>query len=100
MKVEVSDQTALISLTPSLDMASAEHLLELFVDSDNKSLNLKIDASAVEKVSTACIQIMHSAAISCIEAGRSFQISDASDALVTAFKDLGLYANISMTDEK
>ncbi|MCZ4282277.1 STAS domain-containing protein [Kiloniella laminariae] len=99
MKLEVSEQTATISLNPCLDMASAESLLEIFLDCDNRALNLKIDASAVEKASTACIQVIHSAAVSCIDAGRAFQISQASETLVTAFKDLGLYSNITMMDE-
>lgn len=96
MKLEVSDQTATIELSPSLDIFVAEELLALFVDADNQSLDLNINAQGVEKASTACLQIIHSAAVSCIEADRAFQITEASDALVTAFKDLGLYSKITM----
>ncbi|WP_417454903.1 STAS domain-containing protein [Kiloniella sp.] len=96
MKLEVSDQTATIELAPSLDIFVAEELLALFVDADNKSLDLNINAGGVEKASTACLQIIHSAAVSCIEADRAFQITEASGVLVTAFKDLGLYSKITI----
>mgnify|MGYP000119308883 CR=1 FL=1 len=96
MKLEVSEQTATIELAPSLDIFVAEDLLALLIEADNKSLDLNINASGVEKASTACLQIIHSAAVSCIEADRSFQINEASEVLVTAFKDLGLYSNITL----
>ena len=95
MKLEVSEQTATIDLATSLDIFVAEELLALLVEADDKELDLNINASGVEKASTACLQIIHSAAVSCIEADRSFEIIDASDVLVTAFKDLGLYSKIT-----
>ncbi|WP_120498003.1 STAS domain-containing protein [Kiloniella sp. EL199] len=96
MKLEVSGQTATVDLAPGLDIFVAEELLALFVEADNKGFDLNINAGGVEKASTACLQIIHSAAVSCIESDRTFQITDASDALVTSFKDLGLYSKITM----
>ncbi|WP_419903929.1 STAS domain-containing protein [Kiloniella sp.] len=93
MKLDVTEQTATIELAPCLDIFVAEELLALFVEADEKSLDLNINGKDVEKASTACLQIIHSAAVSCVEADRSFQINDSSDVLVTAFKDLGLYSN-------
>ncbi len=96
MKLKVSEQTATIELAPKLDIFSAEDLLAIFIEADNKGLDINVNANAVEKASTACLQILHSAAISCMEADRSFHINDASDALVKAFNDVGLYSNTSM----
>ena len=93
MKLEVSEQTATIELAPKLDIHSAENLLALFIEVDDRELGISIKADAVEKVSTACLQIIHSTAISCMEADPYFHINDASDALVTAFNDIGLYSN-------
>ena len=49
-----------------------------------------VDASAVERVSTPCIQVLLAAARSAEQVGTSFRISNASEALVAALADLGL----------
>jgi anti-anti-sigma regulatory factor len=51
-----------------------------------------IDASAVDRLSTPCVQILLSAVQHMEQHGISFVIRSPSDAFVTAFDDLGLFS--------
>jgi anti-anti-sigma regulatory factor len=51
-----------------------------------------VDASAVDRVSTSCIQVLLAAARSADGAGTPFKIANASAALRAALADLGLQA--------
>jgi anti-anti-sigma regulatory factor len=77
------------ALPAILDITKAQELRGHMVDRLNVG-PLVVDASAVDRVSTPCIQVLLAAARSADGAGTSFRIADASEALRAALVDLGL----------
>ena len=83
--------TDAFALPAILDITKAQELRGHMVDRLNGGAVL-VDASAVDRVSTPCIQVHLAAARSAELAGTSFRIANASAALCTALADLGLQA--------
>ena len=79
------------ALPAILDITKAQELHGHMVDRLNVG-PVVVDASAVDRVSTPCIQVLLAAARSADGAGTSFRIADASEALRAALVDLGLQA--------
>jgi anti-anti-sigma regulatory factor len=82
------------ALPEMLDLAQAESL-------HNSMLNLSqqrdvlLDASAVERMSTPCLQILLAAGRSAQAVQKSFKIINASDVFRAAIADLGLQTEFS-----
>jgi chemotaxis protein CheX len=87
----VMTSTDAFALPAILDITKAQELRGHMVDRLNGSAVL-LDASAVDRVSTPCIQVLLAAAQSAELAGTSFRIANASAALWAALADLGLQA--------
>jgi chemotaxis protein CheX len=87
----VMTSTDAFALPAILDITKAQELRGHMVDRLNGGAVL-VDASAVDRVSTPCIQVHLAAARSAELAGTSFRIANASAALCTALADLGLQA--------
>jgi chemotaxis protein CheX len=87
----VMTSTDAFALPAILDITKAQELRGHMVDRLNGGAVL-VDASAVDRVSTPCIQVLLAAARSAELAGTSFRIANASAALCTALADLGLQA--------
>jgi chemotaxis protein CheX len=79
------------ALPAILDITKAQELRGHMVERLNCGAVL-VDASAVDRVSTPCIQVLLAAARSADLAGTSFGIANASEALRAALADLGLQA--------
>ena len=79
------------ALPAVLDITKAQELRGHMVDRLNGGA-VVVDASAVDRVSTPCIQVLLAAARSADRAGTSFRIANASEALRAALIDLGLQA--------
>ncbi len=79
-----------LSLNGNLDLASAEGLKDEFLSGLGAGEALTIDASAVERISTAAIQTLIAGAAALKSAGVGFNLSSPSEAFVKAFQDLGL----------
>ena len=79
------------ALPAILDITKAKELRGHMVERLNCGAVL-VDASAVDRVSTPCIQVLLAAARSADCAGTSFRIANASEPLRAALADLGLQA--------
>ena len=79
-----------IPLAPTLDIAASEALREQFVDIMSKDRAAAVDASAVKRISTPCIQVIIAAGIESERRGQKLTIGKASPAFNEAFENLGL----------
>jgi chemotaxis protein CheX len=82
---------ALNKLPAVLDLTQAQNLRDTMVAQLGKP-PLLLDASAVERMSTPCAQVLLAAGRAADLAGSPFRIVDASDVFRTALADLGLQA--------
>lgn len=87
-----SDDTTQLSLVASMDLRAAEPLLHSFHEIMVQGGKVVVDASAVDRLSTPCVQILLSAAQHMEQHGIPFVIKSPSDAFVSAFDDLGLFS--------
>jgi anti-anti-sigma regulatory factor len=72
------------------DIAACAPLHTMLLERLAAGDSLALDASAVERVSTAGVQLLLSAAQSFISEGRAFQLNAPSQPLLQAVEDLGL----------
>lgn len=87
-----SDDAIQLSLVASMDLRAAEPLLHSFHEIMTQGGKVVIDASAVDRLSTPCVQILLSAVQHMEQHGIPFIVKAPSDAFVTAFDDLGLFS--------
>ena len=79
-----------LGLPSDLDLAMAQPLLDSLRTGFGASDTVVADASAVERVSTACIQALLAASRHATEQNRTFAIAQPSEVLTEACEDLGL----------
>ncbi len=79
-----------VSLGSSLDLGRAERLKQALEQALVKGSQIKVDASAVERLSTACTQILIAATVAMGKAGIPFTLLSPSEAFIESFDDLGL----------
>jgi two-component system chemotaxis response regulator CheY len=82
---EVQTMSASFALPPVLDFAAAEGFQASLIEKLQGGHGLRLDAAAVETLTTPCIQLILAAAKS-----HQIQIHGASEAFDSAFSDLGL----------
>lgn len=89
---DVSTDKNITSLTinSTLDMSVAEQLLETLTQALANNTDIDFDASKVERVSTACCQLVLSASQTATKNGHSFNIKKSSGKFGLAVKELGL----------
>jgi two-component system chemotaxis response regulator CheY len=85
MTIEAQTVPATLHLPPVLDLAAAEGLQAELVRELQETSSLRLDASAVETLTTPCAQLILSAART-----HDVRIRNPSDAFAGAFADLGL----------
>jgi two-component system chemotaxis response regulator CheY len=76
----------LLILPPVLDLAAANDLLAKVKQRLAASPRLRIDASGVETITLACMQII----LAALKSGSGVRVEQPSSAFVSAFEDLGL----------
>jgi chemotaxis protein CheX len=81
-------------LPPVLDFTHAQPLRDAMTTLLNEDA-LVLDASAVERMSTPCAQVLLATGRAAAAAGASFKILNASAVFRTALADLGLQAEFS-----
>ncbi|WP_448204454.1 STAS domain-containing protein [Azospirillum sp. sgz302134] len=79
-----------LGLPSDLDLAMAQPLLDSLRAGFGASGTVIADASAVERVSTACVQALLVAARHAAEHNHTFAIAQPSEVLTEACEDLGL----------
>ncbi len=85
-----------LALPPMLDLTRADALHGELRDRIAQDAAVRIDASAVELASTACMQLLVAAAVAARARGRTFEILAPSRMLSDAARDLGLAACLGL----
>lgn len=80
-----------IVLPGTLDTAVATSLKDAFAEAVASERAVVVDASAVARLSTACIQVLIAGGKAVREAGKEFVVAKPSEALIGAFDDMGLF---------
>ena len=83
-----------VRLAADVAQRSADSLKSQCLKALSKRKNLVVDARDVERISTACVQVLLSAAKGHAGAGR-FAIRGPSEAFIKAFSELGLFATLT-----
>jgi len=81
-----------LTLPPVLDLRAAKPLQEGLRKVLAKGSPVLVDAGAVERLSTPCIQLLIAAVAAATREGISLTLLHPSDAFIDAFNDLGLFA--------
>jgi anti-anti-sigma regulatory factor len=81
-----------LGLPSDLDLAMAQPLVDSLRHGFGTSENVLVQADAVERVSTACVQALLAASRHAADAGQTFIIAQPSEVLAEACDDLGLSA--------
>lgn len=81
-----------LGLPGDLDLPMAQPLVDSLRHGLGTSADVTVQADAVERVSTACVQALLAASRHAAESGQSFIIAKPSEALAEACDDLGLSA--------
>ena len=87
---EASTETLSLSLDPVLDLRAAGPLKILFQQGLGRGLPLALDASAVGRVSTACVQVLTALVLETQKRGTALVLKKSSPAFDAAFVNLGL----------
>lgn len=86
----MSDESPPVILEASLDISRAEALKAQLMDALETQPALRLQAEAVERITTPAIQIILALLRSCDKAGKPCEILSPSEAMQTAFAQLGL----------
>jgi two-component system chemotaxis response regulator CheY len=86
MSETTTSMAGTIKLPAVLDQAAAEGFLGTLLRAVESDSPIRLDASAVETITTPCIQVLLAAA----RANDRLTVADPSEAMVSAFRDLGL----------
>ncbi len=90
--ISKTEDAVQLGLVASMDLRAAEPLLHSLHEILAQGGKVVIDAAAVDRLSTPCVQILLSAAQHMEQHGIPFVIRAPSDAFVSAFDDLGLFS--------
>ena len=83
-----------LSLPQVLDLTVVHALKENLLDRVTNAPSLVIDASEVEKIGSAAIQLLHAASVSMQGQGKPVSVKEPSSAFVQGFKDIGFGADL------
>ena len=87
-----TDDTVQLKLAATMDLRAAEPLLQSVQESLGMGGKVVVDAAAVDRLSTPCVQVLIAALQHMEQNGTPFVIKSPSDAFVSAFDDLGLFS--------
>jgi anti-anti-sigma regulatory factor len=92
VKSAEDEDDSMIVLPAQLDLTAAEPLHQRLLDRARSGDPLVIGAAAVDRVSTAAVQVLLAAAAEVRSRGAAFQLRDPSPELAGALADLGVSA--------
>jgi anti-anti-sigma regulatory factor len=95
--LQAEPQATVVALPAILDLAAADALCRDLRDAMDLG-DVEVDARAVERISTPCIQLLLAAARSAAERGAALRIVAPSAPLSTAIVELGLGGVLSLED--
>jgi chemotaxis protein CheX len=88
------DDNGVLVLPATLDLTAAEPLHRALLDRARTGDSLVVIGAAVERVSTAVIQVLLAAAAEAHSRGNSFLLRDPSPVLTDALVDLGVASHL------
>ena len=83
-------------LPAELGLVAAEPLRAELASAIDAGIPLEIDGAAVERISTACLQVLLAAARAAARGDLSFRIVNPSQVLTDAVRDLALHDHLPM----
>ncbi len=81
-----------LKLAAAMDIRAADPLLQTVQEALAGGGKIVIEASAVDRLSTPCVQVLIAALQHMEQNGIPFVLKSPSDAFVSAFDDLGLFS--------
>lgn len=87
-------KTATIALPEILDLSAAEPLKAALAEAVDAGKPLTLDAGAVARLSTPCLQVLIAAERAMKAADVPFTLANPSDAFVDTFNDLGVFSHL------
>lgn len=88
-----TDDAIQLKLAATMDLRAAEPLLQSLQEGLGMGgSKMVVDASAVDRLSTPCVQVLIAGLQHMEQNGTPFVIKSPSDAFVSAFDDLGLFS--------
>lgn len=93
--MQASNRDVELLLDERLDEGSANKLKESLEELIALHENIKINAGKVSYITSPCIQILFNAGRSCSINGINFKITEKSNVVKRAFKEVGLYSFIN-----
>lgn len=81
---------AVIALPAVLDLAAADKLWAVCAEAFEKNLDLTLDGTDVERLTTGCAQVMLSTWKSMEKGGMTFRVKGCSNPMRSGLEDLGL----------
>lgn len=94
-EIVTSDSGRRLVLAPVLDILMAAPLRELLRESLIVGARLEVDASAVERMSTPCVQVLVAASRAFAEKGVDLVILRPTEAFMGALFELGLFSVVA-----
>ena len=79
-----------LALDPVLDLRAAANLKDILQQGMARGLTLSIDAGAVSRMSTACVQVLTAAVLEARKSAAALTLKKSSPAFDSAFTNLGL----------
>ena len=79
-----------LALDPVLDLRAAAILKDILQQGMARGLDLSIDAGAVSRMSTACVQVLTAAVLEARKSAAALTLKKSSPAFDSAFINLGL----------
>lgn len=98
IQISTTDRGAQIVLPGVLDMRAAGSLKAALQQAVSGGQPLTVKASAVERLSTPCAQVLVAAQRAMVAANLGFKLSEPSDPFIDAFNDLGLFPVLKQWD--
>jgi len=87
-----TDDATQLKLAATMDLRAAEPLLHSMQEAMGQGGKLVVDAAAVDRLSTPCVQVLITALQHMEQNTMPFVIKSPSEAFVSAFDDLGLFS--------
>ncbi len=92
--LEADDTATRLVLTPVLDLRMAAPLRDRLMEALDLGHPLTLEAGAVERLTTPCLQVLVAAAHSLQARDIPFTVSNPPEAMMDVFRELGLFATL------
>ena len=92
--LQASDAEVRVALAPVLDLGASAPFKDALIEAMEHGKKVTLDASDVQRMSTACVQVFVAAGKTLEEAGLERALYKPTEAVVDAFNELGLFPEL------